>query len=259
MPKHDPAIEVEGLATDYAAGTWIEPHNHDAHQILHAAAGVFRVISEDAVWVVPPGRAIWMPADRVHAVRCHTATAMRTVYLDRTARGLPSDCAVWSISPLMREVLIRMATVPDDPNWSHLLALLLAEIAEIDALPLALPQPQDPRLRGMTETILTEPADPRPLKAWSKELGFSERNLIRKFAEETGMTFREWRRQARLLAALERLAAGEPVTSAAFAVGYDNVSAFIEAFRDVFGTTPRRYFKSQEVSPLPATAAPRQG
>ncbi len=245
MPDRSPVIEIEGLATDYPAGTWIAPHSHDTHQIVHAASGVLRVVSEDAVWVVPPGRAIWMPADRVHAVRCQTETAMRTVYLDRNAPGLPSDCAVWSISPLMREILIRMATVPDDRNWPHLLALLLAEIAEIDALPLALPQPQDRRLRRLTEAVLAEPADPRPLKTWAKELGMSERSLIRKFASETGMTFREWRRQARLLAALERLAAKEPVTSAAFAVGYDNVSAFIEAFRDVFGTTPRRYFAEQ--------------
>ena len=249
MTKHGSSIEMEGLATDYAAGTWIEPHSHDAHQIVHAAAGVLRVISEEAVWVVPPGRAIWMPAGRVHAVRCHTATAMRTVYLHGAALGLPSDCAVWSISPLMREILIRVATVPDGKNQAHLLALLLSEIAEIDALPLALPQPRDPRLRRLTEALLAEPADPRPLNAWAKELGISERNLIRKFTGETGMTFREWRRQTRLLAAMERLAAGEPVTSAAFAVGYDNVSAFIEAFRAVFSTTPRRYFVEQ-IRPL---------
>ena len=259
MPKHAAPIEIEGLATDYAAGTWIAPHSHDAHQIVHAAAGVLRVVSEAAVWVVPPGRAIWMPAGRVHAIRCHSATAMRTVYLHGTAPGLPADYAVWSVSPLMREILIRIATVPDDKNHAHLLALLLSEIAEIDALPLALPQPQDERIRRLTEALLAEPADPRPLKAWAKELGVSERSLIRKFAGETGMTFREWRRQARLLAALERLAAGEPVTSAAFAVGYDNVSAFIEAFRDVFGATPRRYIKSQEVPSFPSTGVPRQG
>ncbi len=76
----------------------------------------------------------------------------------------------------------------------------------------------------------------------------SERSLIRKFNAETGMTFRQWRRQARLLEALERLAAGDSVTAVAFAVGYDSISAFIVAFREVFGETPKRYINSRDGS-----------
>jgi len=242
MPKTPPPIEIEGLATDYPAGHWIAPHAHDAHQIVHASVGVLRVVSDRAAWVVPPGRAIWMPAGRVHAIRCHTAARMRTVYLRGVVPGLPETCAVWSVSPLMREIVVRIATTPDPSGRGHLLALLLAEIETIDALPLALPQPSDPRLRRLTEALSARPADRRPLKHWARELALSERGLIRKFAAETGMTFRQWRRQARLLAALERLAAGEPVTGVAFAVGYDSASAFIAAFRETFGATPGRYF-----------------
>ena len=61
------------------------------------------------------------------------------------------------------------------------------------------------------------------------------------------MTFRQWRRQARLLAALERLTAGEPVTSVAMAIGYESTSAFIAAFREGFGETPKRYVGSTKV------------
>ncbi len=246
MPTDSPAIEIEGLATDYAAGDWIAPHAHDAHQIVHASVGVLRVVSDMAAWVVPPGRAIWMPAGRVHSVRCHTAVQMRTVYLRGLAPSLPEECAVWSVSPLMREIIIRIATSPDPWGREHLVALLLSEIERIDALPLVLPQPTDARLRRLTEAISAHPADPRPLKGWARELAMSQRTLIRKFAAETGMTFRQWRRQARLLAALERLAAGEPVTTVAFAIGYDSVSAFIEAFRETFGKTPGRYFATDE-------------
>jgi AraC-like DNA-binding protein len=45
----------------------------------------------------------------------------------------------------------------------------------------------------------------------------------------------------RLLKALEWLAAGRPVTAVALDSGYDNVSAFIAVFRQVFGVTPGRY------------------
>ena len=248
MPINAPTIEVEGLATDYAAGDWIAPHPHDAHQIVHASVGVMRVISDMASWVVPPGRAIWMPAGRVHAIRCQNAVQMRTVYLRGAAPTLPKECAVWSISPLMREIVIRIATSPDPTGREHLVALLLSEIETIAALPLVLPQPIDARMRRLTDAISADPADACALKVWARELGMSERSLIRKFDAETGMTFRQWRRQARLLAALERLAADEPVTTVAFAVGYDSVSAFIAAFREVFGETPGRYFGSGEAA-----------
>ena len=248
MTDSDPAIKVEGLATDYAAGAWIAPHLHDAHQIVHASVGVLRVISDMAAWVVPPGRAIWMPAGRVHAIRCHTAVQMRTVYLRGSEPSLPEDCAVWSVSPLMREIIVRFATSPDPKGREHLVAVLLSEIEVIDTLPLVLPQPRDARLRRLSDALSADPADPRPLKAWAEDVALSERTLIRRFAAETGMTFREWRRQARLLSSLERLAAGESVTTVAFAVGYNSVSAFIEAFRESFGQTPGRYFGTDEPS-----------
>jgi methylphosphotriester-DNA--protein-cysteine methyltransferase len=41
-------------------------------------------------------------------------------------------------------------------------------------------------------------------------------------------------------------AQGESVTEAAVAVGYDSVSAFIEMFRKMLGTTPQMYFRSKQ-------------
>ena len=68
--------------------------------------------------------------------------------------------------------------------------------------------------------------------------------VARRFAAETGLTFGAWRRRARLLAAIERLAGGEAVTVVALEAGYDSVSAFIHAFRRDLGVTPGRYFGS---------------
>ncbi len=243
MPTPSQGIAIEGLATDYPAGTWIDAHAHDANQLVHASSGVMRVVSERASWVVPPGRAIWMPAGRQHAVRCHTAVRMRTVYLSGRSSSFPDDCQVWAVSPLMREIAVRIATGCAPDSLDPLTALLLREIETIDALPLILPAPRDPKLRRLTDALADNPAEARPLRAWAKTLGMSERSLIRSFQEDTGMTFRQWRRQARLLAALERLAAREPVTSVAFCVGYESVSAFISAFKEAFGETPSRYFR----------------
>jgi AraC-like DNA-binding protein len=58
------------------------------------------------------------------------------------------------------------------------------------------------------------------------------------------MTFRQWRRQSRLLSSLEKLANYEPVTRIALELGYESPSAFSAAFRVTFGVTPRQYFSN---------------
>ncbi len=167
---------------------------------------------------------------------------MRTLYLEHTSSIGPDHCAVWSVSPLMREIIVRLAERPHSDSGVHLIALLLDEIETIDTLPLALPQLLDQRLRRISDAISVNPADNRSLANWASQLGFSQRSLIRRFHAETGMTFRQWRRQARLLTALERLANREPVTRVALDVGYETASAFVASFRETFGVTPRQYF-----------------
>jgi AraC-like DNA-binding protein len=60
------------------------------------------------------------------------------------------------------------------------------------------------------------------------------------------MPFGRWRQQARLFAALEILAEHKSVTEVAIAVGYDSVSAFIEMFRTMLGSTPQAYFRGKQ-------------
>jgi AraC-like DNA-binding protein len=56
------------------------------------------------------------------------------------------------------------------------------------------------------------------------------------------MPFAQWRRLARLQAALPQLAAGEAVGMVARHVGYETPSAFVAAFRHETGLTPAAYF-----------------
>ena len=235
--------EVTGLASDYSTGAIIERHKHDGfHQIVYASKGVIRVSSEEASWVVPPGRAIWMPAGRYHKIDCYGAVYLRSLYIDGNTKSVSCDCAVWSVSALMHEIILRLIEQPRESIRSHLIALLQDEINSLDILPLKLPQPKDRRLLMICDTINKNPADARRLRDWAWQLGYSERNLIRQFQADTGLTFRQWRRQARLLLALERLANREPVTTIALELGYESASAFGVAFRETFGVTPGQYF-----------------
>ena len=97
------------FAGNYARGERIEPHAHDLAQIVFAKRGVMRVQTEAGAWVVPPQRTLWMPAGLVHWIRCATAVAMRTVYLDPAGdRSLPVGPVVLAVSPLLREVMLRL-------------------------------------------------------------------------------------------------------------------------------------------------------
>lgn len=69
--------------------------------------------------------------------------------------------------------------------------------------------------------------------------------LRRGFSAQVGMPFGRWRQQARLFAALELLAQNKSVTEVAIAVGYDSVSAYIEMFRTMLGSTPQAYFQTK--------------
>jgi AraC-like DNA-binding protein len=91
---------------------------------------------------------------------------------------------------------------------------------------------------------MDNPADPRDLDDFAKEVGASKRTLVRLFPGQTGMTFSEWRQQRRLSYALELLLAGESITSIALESGYDNTSAFIAMFKRCLGTTPMQYLKT---------------
>jgi AraC-like DNA-binding protein len=201
-------------------------------------------------WVVPPQRAVWMPAGTEHAVRVDRSISMRSLFIrPAAAAGLPPACRVVTVSILLRALILRAMSIPplyDEAGPDgRILRVILDELRALPSAPLHLPRARDQRLARVTEALLADPADARGLDAWARAAGASPRTLARLFATETGLTFRAWRQRARLLHALVELAARKPVTSVAFEAGYDSPSAFIAAFKREFGTTPARYFRDQ--------------
>ena len=207
------------------------------------------VTAGPGAWVVPPGRAVWVPAGMEHTIQAHGRLAMRTVYVAPDAvPGLPVDCFVVNVSPLLRELILAAMTMTmpaHDPlagPEARLAGVLLDQIRAARVAPLYLPYPSDSRLRRVADGLIADPGDARHLAAWAKTAGTSTHTLARLFAAETAMSFRQWRQQVRLLDALRRLASGQPVTTVALDLGYESPSAFIAMFRKALGTTPGRYF-----------------
>jgi AraC-like DNA-binding protein len=111
--------------------------------------------------------------------------------------------------------------------------------AEVEALDLVLPI--DDRARRVAEAILADPADDRSLVEWGREVGASDRTLLRSFRAETGVGFHDWRTRARVTAALGLLLTDRPITQIATDVGYATSSAFGAAFRRTMGVPPSAY------------------
>jgi len=234
-------------ATDYPDGHVIDAHWHPRAQLLYARSGIMTVTTTDGVFVVPPQRAVLVPARLVHEVRAAGRLEMRSLYIDQEAvPGLPQSCCVVNVTPLLRELILAAIELPPlyplGGREERIAALILDEIGSSSTAPLHLPEPRDPRLRRIAAALRADPADGRTLFDWGREVGASARTLARRFQAETGLSFGQWRQQARLLEALVRLAGGASVTAAAFDLGYDSPSAFIAMFRRALGATPGRYF-----------------
>lgn len=239
---------VVAMATDYAPGHRIAPHRHPRAQLIFAASGVLTVTTAAGTWVVPPQRAVWMPAGTEHRIRIGAApVAMRTLYIAPDAvPDLPGRCRVLAVSPLLRELIMAAMTRPrlyrlGGPD-DRLMAVLLEQIRLAPEARLHLPTPRDSRLHAIAEGLAENPGDRRRLADWAGVAGASARTLARLFRRETGMGFDAWRRQLRLQTALTWLAVGRPVTAVALDLGYDSPSAFIAMFRRTLGRTPAQYF-----------------
>jgi AraC-like DNA-binding protein len=237
---------VAAMPKDFTDGFEIAPHRHARAQLIYATVGTMRVSTDNAVWAVPPQRALWMPAGVRHSIVMSGDVTMRTLYLRRdAAAGMPDVCRVLPVSPLLRELIVRATELPmryDERGAAgHVVALILYELHRERSLPLELPMPRDKRLRRLCMALLASPGDQRTLQAWAQAANASPRTLARLFVSETGLTFGAWRQQARVLEAMGRLGGGQAVTDVALDLGYESVSAFSAMFRRASGVSPSAY------------------
>ncbi|HEX3952870.1 MAG TPA: helix-turn-helix transcriptional regulator [Stellaceae bacterium] len=236
-----------GMPKDYAGKAYIAPHTHLRAQLTWAVSGVMTVTAAQDTWVVPPQRALWIPAGTTHAIRMSGPVALRSLYIDATVAAAAGErCKVILMSGLLRELVLEMVEAPldyeADGRIAKIAALILDEIRTRKAQDIHLPMPRDRRLREICDALLTQPGRSETLEDWSETARISSRTLARLFARDLGMRFTDWRQQARLAAALARLAQGEDIATVARGLGYGSPSAFTAMFRKTLGQAPRDYF-----------------
>jgi AraC-like DNA-binding protein len=220
-------------------------HLHPWAQLAYTSRGVIRMAAADTTWIVPPSRALWVPANVTHNVHIVEPAYLRTLYVHASVIPASLDgCRVLEVSPLLRELIV---AIDDDANMpTHrercLGELIMDELRRSTPLPLGVPLPADKRLRALCAAIIANPAAGDSLEQLALDVGASVRTISRLFRSELGSSFSEWRQQAVLAHAIPLLSEGMSLSQVASELGYTSQSAFTAMFRRAFGKSPREFF-----------------
>jgi AraC-like DNA-binding protein len=233
-------------------GSVFDWHTHDDHQLAWAPTGVLMVRTDSTAWVLPPTRALWIPAGVRHETLSTSSATMQAVYVRPQLCPIRwADCTPVGASPLLAELIPYLgAQELDTGARGRAEAVLIDLLRPVEMANVDVPMPHEERAREVADALRAAPDDNRTLEEWGREIGASGRTLARSFLAETGLPFGRWRARLRLHAALVDLAAGAPVSRVAPTVGYESTSAFVAAFRRETGVTPAAYFSptSEEAS-----------
>ena len=234
---------MAGYSHDYSSGHETGLHRHPRAQLLFATAGVMRVTTEAALFTVPPGTGLWVPADTLHGVRMDGVVQMRALFLraDAAASG-PAATTVIAVSPLLRELILTVCGEPvvwDARGPIRLVAALaLHEIGRAGTRPAiaaGVPRSQAGSRGGGSGRRSGRSARSRSVCGGRRRLGAHPGPVVPRRNRH------EFPAMAAAVADDRGARPDRPRRSAcqvAAAVGYASVPAFGAAFRETFGTTP---------------------
>jgi AraC-like DNA-binding protein/mannose-6-phosphate isomerase-like protein (cupin superfamily) len=242
------------VARTYRKGVRLHTHMHREAQLVYAARGTMQVTTPEGRWLVPPDRAVWVPALLEHSIDVLADIEMRTLYFDmawlnreKRSASLAAEFVV-RVSPLLHQAILALFDPGNDRERTGLLVrLVMLELHQAEDSATFIPLPHEPRCRRAADIVLGDPTGSHEIETLAREVGTSARTLSRLFALETQLSFKSWRQRARIAAAIERLSmeVNLPVKQLAAELGYASVPAFSHAFRQVTGKTPTEFAEAK--------------
>ena len=238
-----PAIAVHFDFHDYEAE--VPQHRHRKAQLILALHGAVICTAANGLWIVPPDCGVWIPGGVPHSNQVTPNARLCYLFVEPGASNLPERCCTLSVSPMLREMILHLASkateAAPDVHSGRLVQVMLDELASMPDQGLELPVSPHPKVAAIAAALTAEPGNRRTVGQWAAHVAMSERSLKRLMLAETGLTFGRWRRQLHLIIALRELAAGSTVQRIASDLGYESPTAFIVMFKKALGTTPTRY------------------
>ncbi|VFS83557.1 Uncharacterised protein [Raoultella planticola] len=88
---------------------FIPRHQHRKGQLILALHGALTCEVENAMWMVPPQYAVWVPGQMPHSNRATPGAQISFLFIEPDAAAMPAHCCTLKISPLVRELILTLA------------------------------------------------------------------------------------------------------------------------------------------------------
>ncbi|MCE0495064.1 AraC family transcriptional regulator [Vibrio salinus] len=221
-------------------------HEHPTGQIFWVNSGVVLVKTGYEQWPVTPGTLGWIPKKLSHKAKFLAEVQGYVIHFSHEDNLVcPEQPGIYPMAPFIQSLLHKTTCIGDEESFRdyamHITALVGYEIAKLKELPVGLPFPSDRRARNIADELLQSPSNHMTQEQLANKWGLSVRTLSRIFITQTGLTFSQWRQQSKVLMSLQWLQKGLLISEVAELSGYNNISAYIDAFRQRFGETPGKF------------------
>ncbi len=249
-PAHRPGVECYRA---HLVRHVFDPHAHDAFGLGAIETGVERFRYRGSDHLAPPGTLVLMNPDELHTGRAETngGWRYRMLYLDADLlKQITGESGWWFTKPTdhdaprarrVSHLLREMWHAPDSLAFDGLLLNVIDEFRPCARV--ALPERNAPLVRfaPVIEHLHARLAEHVTLQELAAVVGLSPFHFLRQFKRALHATPQQMLMALRLLAAKQRLAAGEAPAQVATAVGLTDQAHLTRAFGSRYGITPARY------------------
>lgn len=238
---HDPG--ASGAPRGMAVGSW-GPRSEDHHVASWVYRGESSTRFGPSTWSAREGDLVVLPAGVEHEVTPSAdavnlpVSVMSRTHAQFAAPARTSFPPGWNTYLLYCSVISNTLLRPDGYDDRHLVDVLTSR--RTVERKLQVPLPGHALARQAARDFLRHLGAGR----WHVEASLDD-DVTAAFLVETGMTYAQWCRAARMRVARHHLARGVAPASAAARVGYTQPSNFSRAFSRFHGLSPREYQERQ--------------
>ncbi len=227
-------------------------HQHQQHQMLIVENGIAHLKTPLSSYYVPSKHYLWIPKGTDHWMEYNIGKPLlKSIYFTEgpdTPEHFYNSLGVYPINSLLKEMLNHTrewyGTIVKGSKQHGFLLTLKHLLPEISKTPLhiSLPFTTHQRLAPVLDFMAVHKGQELSLPYVAEKFGFSVRNLTRIFDWELKVSYVQYLKILRVIAAMQLLSsAGKNITETAYEVGYTSVAAFSNSFKEVTNMRPNEF------------------